>query len=129
MKSSPPPSPSAGPQPQYSPYRQADQRYPIASHLISSHLISAQLSSAQLSSSHLISSHLISSHLISSHLICYYIRYKKTTGLIEEIEVDPHFLPGSSVSLERYSEEVAAPTANVAFVFPDVQSSTKVKRE
>lgn len=51
---------------------------------------------------------------------------KQARAMIEAIEVDPNFLPGSSASLERYSEEVNAPTGNVTFVFTDVQNSTKV---
>lgn len=47
--------------------------------------------------------------------------------MIEAIEVDPNFLPGSSASLEKYSEEVSAPTGSVTFVFTDVQNSTKVR--
>lgn len=51
---------------------------------------------------------------------------KQARGMVETIEVDPNFLPGSSASLERYSEEASAPTGNVTFVFTDVQNSTKL---
>eukprot|EP00026_Physarum_polycephalum_P001102 Phypoly_transcript_01103.p1 GENE.Phypoly_transcript_01103~~Phypoly_transcript_01103.p1 ORF type:complete len:774 (+),score=173.32 Phypoly_transcript_01103:1162-3483(+) len=51
---------------------------------------------------------------------------KQARTVIESIEVDPNFLPGSSASLEKYSEEVAAPTGTVTFVFTDVQNSTKL---
>jgi serine/threonine protein kinase/ABC-type branched-subunit amino acid transport system substrate-binding protein len=51
---------------------------------------------------------------------------KQVRVIVEAIEVDPNFLPGSSASLERYSEEVSAPTGTVTFVFTDVQGSTKL---
>lgn len=51
---------------------------------------------------------------------------KQARTMVEAIEVDPNFLPGSSASLEKYSEEVNAPTGHVTFVFTDVQNSTKL---
>jgi serine/threonine protein kinase/ABC-type branched-subunit amino acid transport system substrate-binding protein len=51
---------------------------------------------------------------------------KQIRAMVEAIEVDPNFLPGSSASLERYSEEATAPTGLVTFVFTDVQNSTKL---
>lgn len=51
---------------------------------------------------------------------------KQARAMIETIEVDPNFMPGSSASLEKYSEEANAPTGTVTFVFTDVQNSTKL---